>query len=105
MDVTIYPADVVTELHEHDMCTRSLRHLLPSSARPMTWTSVITTVNVHETAPGVVRVIAYSTSANSTAIIAQYFSPVPILRVNHNLTTSNRGKHTHTFLLLVIPRA
>ena len=67
--------------------------------------SHLTTVNVHETAPGVVRVIAYSTSANSTAIIAQYFSPVPILRVNHNLTTSNRGKHTHTFLLLVIPRA
>ena len=65
----------------------------------------IATVNLHETAPGVVRVIAYSTSANSTAIIAQYFSPVPILRVNHNLTTSNRGKHTHTFLLLVIPRA
>ena len=80
VDMTIYPGDVVSELHEDDM--HKIAAAVTAIVGPPNDVD-IATVNLHETAPGVVRVIAYSTSANSTAIIAQYFSGLTIEYINH----------------------
>ena len=71
MDITIFPALVLDEAMEDDMA--KVGDAVTAELNPPDDVD-ITTISLHETAPGVVRLIASTMSASSTAVIAQNFS-------------------------------
>ena len=59
----------------------------------------ITSVNLHDTAPGVIRLIASTTSASSTAIIAQNFSGLTIEILTRQARSLVPEEYAHWLML------